>query len=97
VPTPKPTAKPTPSPTPPPPPIAAITCSPPAVSTTTCDGSGSARAVTYRFDFGDGTVLDGSVSSRQHTYLVPGDYVVTLTVTDSLGRQDSDSTTVTVL
>lgn len=53
--------------------------------------------MTYSFDFGDGTVVGGSASSRPHTYAGPGVYVVVLTVTDSHGRTDSDSTTVTVL
>jgi hypothetical protein len=99
VPTPRPTPKPTPKPTPtlPPPPVASITCSVPSGSTTTCDGSGSARAVTYSFDFGDGTpVASGPASSRDHTYASSGVYTATLTVTDSHGRTDSDSTTVSV-
>jgi hypothetical protein len=97
VPTPRPTPKPPkPTPTLPPLPVASINCSVPSGSMTTCDGSGSARAVTYSFDFGDGTVLTGPASSRDHTYGSAGDYIVVLTVTDSHGRTDSDSTTVSV-
>ena len=41
-------------------------------------------AVTgYRWDMGDGTVLDGATVT--HAYATPGDYVATLTVTDDSG------------
>jgi PKD repeat protein len=53
--------------------------------------------VTYTFDFGDGTSpVGGSSPTRSHVYLLPGSYSVTVTVTDSLGRADSDSTVVAV-
>jgi PKD repeat protein len=64
----------------------------------TCDASGSARAVSYRFEWGNGKFsADNSTKTRSHTYALPGDYTVTLTVTDSLGRTSVDSAVVTVL
>ncbi len=96
-PTPKPTPTPTPTPTPPPLPIASINCSG-GVLSADCDASGSLRAVTFTFDFGDGTSpVSGSSPTRSHVYLLPGSYAVTVTVADSLGRTDSDSTVVAVL
>jgi hypothetical protein len=98
-PTPVPTPKPTPRPTPtlPPPPVASISCSDPDLLSVTCSGAGSARAVTYRFDWGDATPpTTGSASSANHTYTLPGDYIVKLTVADSRGRTSVDTTTVTI-
>jgi PKD repeat protein len=53
----------------------------------TFDGSGSSanygNIVDYEWDFGDGTSASGS--SVTHVYTQPGDYEVTLTVTNSAG------------
>lgn len=97
VPTPSSTAIPTPAPTPtPPPPLASITCSPTNL-VASCDASASANAVTYSFDFGDGTpTVSGTEPTASHTYADPGTYIVVLTVFDALGRSNTDSTTVTV-
>jgi PKD repeat protein len=43
------------------------------------------RIVSYTWDFGDGTP-NGSGVQVSHTYTVIGTYVVTLTVTDDVGR-----------
>lgn len=57
---------------------------------------------TYTVDWGDGTSDSGSSSDQSaaitggHTYLVPGDYTVTVTVTDEDGGVGSDELTVTV-
>lgn len=63
----------------------------------TFDGSGSTdpngdgTIVAYDWDFGDGNM--GTGISPTHTYGAAGLYNVTLTVTDSTGRSDSDATT----
>ena len=54
----------------------------------------SGSGLTYLWDFGDGS---GKTSSHpSHTYQAPGQYSVTLTVTDSLGRTDMRTKQVTV-
>jgi PKD repeat protein len=50
--------------------------------------------VTYAWDFGDGNTGTGPVAA--HTYATDGTYVITLTVTDNEGHQDTDYATVTV-
>jgi hypothetical protein len=93
--TPKPTPKPTPAPSAPPP-VASIACENAAL-VVTCDGTSSARALTYSFDFGDGaTTGPGASPLALHAYADPGTYTVKLTVADSLGHTDSDTTTITV-
>ena len=52
----------------------------------TCDGSGSARASAYTFDFADGTTLTGSSPTQVHTYDTAGSYTITLTVQSSTGQ-----------
>jgi len=86
-PTPAPTATPTPTP---PPPVASIQCSN-VLLVVSCDGSQSERAVTYSFDFGDGSAaVSGPESTAQHTYTQAGSPVITLTVTDAAGRANSE-------
>lgn len=57
-----------------------------------------AAIVSYRWNFGDGTA-EVTTTSRtvQHTFNEERTYVVTLTVTDSEGRRDSTSESVTVV
>jgi parallel beta-helix repeat protein len=43
----------------------------------------------YRFDFGDGTVVDGAQSSVTHTYASTGNYVLSEKITSSLGGSTS--------
>jgi len=62
------------------------------------DASGSTDnvgIVSYEWDFGDGTTETGI--TKNHTYISPGKYNVTLTVRDLAGNTDTDSITVTVV
>jgi uncharacterized protein YhjY with autotransporter beta-barrel domain len=62
------------------------------------DGSSSidfdGTIVSYEWDFGDNT--SGSGEMPTHTYTAAGVYTATLTVTDNLGAQDSDTATVEI-
>jgi hypothetical protein len=44
------------------------------------------RIVSYRFDFGDGTVINGTSALAVHAYRARGTFNVRLTVTDSAGQ-----------
>ncbi|MCU4718195.1 PKD domain-containing protein [Halapricum hydrolyticum] len=61
------------------------------------NGSGSgdnARIVGYQWDFGDGTTAAGPEVS--HTYDDPGDYNVTLTVTDSASYETTANVSIAI-
>ena len=62
------------------------------------DGSGSSDAdgaiMAYEWDFGDGATETGA--SGSYTYTAPGDYTVTLKVTDDRGASDTDTASVLV-
>jgi PKD repeat protein len=51
--------------------------------------------VSYEWDFGDGTT--GSGMNIYHSYSMPGEYTVTLTVTDNEGAQGTDTCLVHVV
>ena len=51
---------------------------------------------SYKWDFGDGTIITTSSPNIAHTYGTAGAYTVTLIVTDSKSRKASTSNTVTV-
>ncbi|RME99140.1 MAG: PKD domain-containing protein, partial [Chloroflexi bacterium] len=84
----------TPPPEAPRPPSAVILNPPEAEvsAVVTFDGSESSPGnggpiVSYRWDFGDGVTGEGPILS--HTYTNPGNYQITLQVTDESGRQGS--------
>jgi cytochrome c len=52
------------------------------------------RVWTRSWDFGDGGSA-GNESNPEHTYAAPGEYMVTLTITDDSGRRASVSLLVT--
>ena len=73
------------------------TSEPQAGQSITFDGSGSAdpdgQIETYRWTLGDGTVLEGAdQASVTHTYEQPGNYQVTLVVTDDEGATSQPAT-----
>lgn len=79
-------------------PVAGFTLSPPKV---TMDNPGthvidnSLYAETWLYTMDDGTTYD--LSSPFHTYKIPGEYVVTQVVTNSLGCSDTAVRTIEVL
>jgi competence protein ComEC len=88
-------------PRPPPPPLAEAGAAAQALEgqAVSFDGSASAAQgqavlVSYSWDFGDGSVGTGAQVS--HSYADDGEYVVTLTVRDSLGLSAVDTTAVHV-
>ena len=56
----------------------------------------SAPITQYRFIWGDGTETVGTSATASHSFATKGDWTVRLTVTDSEGRQGTDTKTVTV-
>ncbi|MGC9529869.1 MAG: PKD domain-containing protein [Candidatus Bipolaricaulaceae bacterium] len=83
------------------PPVAQFTIYPPDPfqdERVTFDASGShdpdGRIASWSWDFGDGGMGEGEVAD--HSYSIPGDYTVVLTVTDASGAQAVASRTVSV-
>jgi len=71
-------------------PVASFTVSSPAAGTASSfDASASTVAygtiTSYAWNFGDGSSAVTTTPTATHTYAVPGEYVVTLTETDSAG------------
>ena len=87
------------------PPVAFLAVTPTsgtAPLTVVADASGSfdsdGTIVSYRFDFGDGTVVGPQTqATATHSYSQPGNFVVTLMVTDNEGLTDETTATVTVI
>jgi len=83
----------------PPPPQASLSASPlsgvaPLAVSCTAHASGGTPPYTYHWEFGDGA--DSTAQNPIHTFTQVGAFTITLVVFDSGGKQDSDSTTVTV-
>ncbi len=88
------------------PPIAALKLSPTSGLVplpVTADASGSrdpegGRIASYRFDFGDGTVVGPQAgATAAHTYSTAGTWLASVTVTDSIGATGSASAPDTVI
>ena len=66
----------------------------------TFDGSASSDpdgdALSFEWDFGDGSPVANDHGSTSHIYVTPGSYTAVLTVTDPSGEADSDSIGITV-
>ncbi|MEM2971066.1 MAG: PKD domain-containing protein [Candidatus Bathyarchaeia archaeon] len=69
--------------------------------TVTFDASASTpnggTIVSYTWDFGDGNITTVSQPTITHVYSATGDYLVTLNVTDSEGRWDTESKIISVV
>ena len=50
----------------------------------------------YAFDFGDGSVTNGVAAGVDHTFTLAGEYVVSVTVTDTTGQESTTTQTVVV-
>ncbi len=60
--------------------------------------SATSTIVSYRFSYGDGSTADsGSPSTQTHVFSSAGTYVVTLTVTDAIGRTGTFQVSVPVV
>ncbi len=72
-----------------------------AYGTVTFDASASfnphGSIINYTWDFGDGNTTMTTSPAMTHTYTMPGNYNVTLTVTDEFGLINSTTTNLTVL
>lgn len=83
-------------------PSAALTVSKTSSTSIQADGSGSTSQsgttiTTYTFNFGDGTPsVTGTAAIASHSYTANATYTVRLTVTDSLGRTGTTTSSVTV-
>ena len=64
-----------------------------ASASTSVNGS---AITTYTWDFGDGHTTNSSSPTATNTYTSQGNFVVTLTVSDALGRTGTTTRTVTV-
>jgi len=62
--------------------------------TFTGSATGGTQPYSFTWDFGDGSTATGQ--SVDHSYLLPGAYTVTLTVTDAGGQTAKAYQTVTV-
>jgi len=63
--------------------------------TFTANATGGSSPYSYSWNFGDGSTSSGQ--SVSHSYLLPGSYVVTLTITDANGQTFTTSQTIIVL
>jgi PKD repeat protein len=65
-----------------------------ATITDAAGNDASSQVASYQWNFGDGTSSGGRTAS--HVYSQPGNYAVTLTITDVLGRIGQSSQSITV-
>ncbi len=56
-----------------------------------CSDGGGNNITSYRWDFGDGTILENGSASETHTYTTEGNYNITLTVTNESLNSDQSS------
>jgi PKD repeat protein len=78
-------------------PVANISASPtsgPAPLTVNFSGAGSVDAISYEWNFGDGSAL-GSGVAVSHSYTTGGSYSASLKVTNAAGFTDAKSVTIT--
>lgn len=61
---------------------------------TTSRSTGLTPIAEYRWNFGDGTTAQGAIAN--HAFRAPGNYSVTLTIVDTLGRSASLTRSVTI-
>ena len=100
---PPPPPPPPPPPAPPVPPVSLnvvpICGAAPLSVTADAFGTDPTNITGYKFDFGDGTVVNRTPASRvaQHTYGAPGTYTVTLSATNTAGGTGTDSQPVSVV
>ncbi len=64
--------------------------------TVASSNSQPAGYITHNWDFGDGTIINNGLPIQPHTYTVPGNYTIRLTITDTLGCTDTASFNVLV-
>ncbi|MCD6445472.1 PKD domain-containing protein [Candidatus Bathyarchaeota archaeon] len=67
-----------------------------SISSSGWNGTSATPIVSYEWDFGDGNITTTANPVILHSYLAPGNYSVTLKVTDSQGLQDEVTQTVPV-
>ncbi len=85
------------------PPVAVLACPATAQAgeAVSIDASGShdpdGTIETFGFEFGDGDFAEGSTAVVTHAYSAAGDYIVTLTVTDDAGAEDTAQCTISVV
>ena len=69
----------------------------PSVSFNATTSTSADPIVSYKWNFGDGgTASTTAAATTSHVFDDPGDYVVTLTITDTKGRKSTTTNNITV-